>query len=612
MIQTYAHRAAARLIAATMLFLSACGGQVDAPAAPQGTTVLVYMIGSDLESGGKNPSLGGEGTLNINEMLLAHAPANANVVIETGGANQSYRVGPVPDWKNVRRLSVDHQNLTEVENLGPVDMGQPQTLTDFITWAKRTYPARNYRLVLWDHGGGWTGYGVDENFDRHGFSVAQLAQSIQAAVAATGIHFDVIGFDACLMASVEVASALTPYADYLLASQENEPGSGWNWQALVQNASADPRTFGKIVADAYLLKQAQDKQPRDSVSTLSLVDLSKIAPVRAALVSLSQQLSPAVANAQSWLAIAQARSASLSFGGSDETDIVSLTAHLGNESLAAEAASVLSKATAAAVVYSRNGSVFKDAGGLSVYFPATAVDARTPAAYANIPFDTDYKSLVTAYASNGAKFPNLLTIDTTGTTSAAFTARYNSTFGVRSLDRALVTAPGANSTVVMVGTTPIAMQPTERPTGLAQISRAGTWLTLNGYPVVFIDKNSNGDDDTADGRHFYNVPLQVDGDAVALRVAADSEGNLVALGIARGNADTSRLDPLPDSTSEIRTLGFIYDTTQDKFGSLTPVSPAFHGDLAFSSTTVSATYAEGLFITNFRGDYRLSALFPRT
>ncbi|CAD6551601.1 hypothetical protein LMG28727_05257 [Paraburkholderia kirstenboschensis] len=613
MIRTYAHRAVAGLMAATLLFLSACGGQLDVPAASQDTTVLVYMIGSDLESGADRPSEGGAGTLNINEMLLAQAPANANIVIETGGADQTYRVSPVPDWKNVRRFTVANQKLTELANLGPVDMGQPQTLTDFIAWAKQKYPANKYRLVLWDHGGGWAGYGQDENFSNHGFTLAQLTQSIKAAVDATGIHFDVIGFDACLMASVEVASALAPYADYLLASQENEPGTGWNWQALVQNASADPQTFGKVVVDSYLLKQAQDKDPKDAVSTLSLVDLSKIAPVRAALVTLAQQLSSAVASAESWLAVAQARSASLSFGGADETDITSLTAHFNAGGVAAQAAAALSRATAAAVVYTRNGSVYQDAGGLSVYFPASVVDVNTPASYAGIPFDAGYKSLVAAYAGNGIGFPRLLGIDTTGTTSTQFTAHYNSTFGVRSLDRALVTAPQADGTVVMAGTMPIAIQPTAKPVDTYTVTRTGTWLTLNGYPVVFVDKNSNGDDDENDHRRFFNVPLEMDGEAVALRVSSDSNGNLVPLGIARGNVDTSRLEPLPDETSEIRTLGFAYDTTQDKLGSPTPVSPVFHGgNLVFSMTTPNGTYEEGLFITNFRGEYRLSALFPRS
>ncbi|MCR5235609.1 MAG: hypothetical protein K6E34_00220 [Lachnospiraceae bacterium] len=37
-------------------------------------------------------------------------------------------------------------------------------------------------------------------------------------------HFDFIGFDACLMATVETAYMLSPYADYMIASEEFEPG----------------------------------------------------------------------------------------------------------------------------------------------------------------------------------------------------------------------------------------------------------------------------------------------------------------------------------------------------------------------------------------------------
>ncbi|MDR5781020.1 clostripain-related cysteine peptidase [Caballeronia sp. LZ065] len=611
MIRTRTQRAVAGLMAVAMVLLSACGGHDDTPVA-QDTTVLVYMIGSNLESGADTPNEGGAGSLNVSEMLLAQAPANANIVIETGGAAQSYRVGPVPDWRNVRRYSVANQKLTELANLGPVDMGQPETLTDFITWAKQKYPAKKYRLVLWDHGGGWTGYGDDENSD-HGFTLAQLTQSIQAAVAATNIHFDVIGFDACLMATVEVASALAPYADYLLASEENEPGPGWNWQALVQNATADAKTFGQVVADAFILKQAQAQEPADASATLSLVDLSKTGAVRSALDTLAQQLSSAVTDAQSWLVVAQSRLASTSFGGADETDIVNLAAHLSAGGVAAQAANALSEATAAAVVYKNNGRNFKDAGGLSVYFPASALDTRTPASYAAISFDAGYQTMVASFSKNGLGFPGSVSIDTTGTTNAQFMLKVTSPFGLRSLDRALLTVPQADGMAMMAGTVPIGMVPTGRASSVMAVTRTGTWMTLNGYPVVFIDKLGNGDDDKTDHRRFYNVPIEVDGVAVALRVTFDDDGNIVPLGITDGNVDTSRLQPLPDAGSEIRTLGIEYDTVHGKLGGLTPSSPVFQGgNFVFSTTTVAGTYNEGVFITSIRGDYTLSALFPRS
>ena len=65
------------------------------------------------------------------------------------------------DWTDTRRFRVIKDNDTKtisspvLQNLGEVNMGDPQSLVDFVNWAKTNYPADHYCLVLWDHGGGW-------------------------------------------------------------------------------------------------------------------------------------------------------------------------------------------------------------------------------------------------------------------------------------------------------------------------------------------------------------------------------------------------------------------------------------------------------------------------
>lgn len=82
----------------------------------------------------------------------------------------------------------------------------------------------------WDHGGGWTGMGADETNDEDGLGIDEIAQGLDEGMAAAGVStLDLLGFDACLMATYEVASTLAPYADYMVASEELEPGHGWNY-----------------------------------------------------------------------------------------------------------------------------------------------------------------------------------------------------------------------------------------------------------------------------------------------------------------------------------------------------------------------------------------------
>lgn len=111
-------------------------------------------------------------------------------------------------------------------------MGDPLTLSSFLNYGFDFFPADSYSLILWDHGGGPVlGYGVDENF-RDLLTLDELSEALEDSVGAHMTKLEWIGFDACLMSSLEVASVLAPYANYMIASQETEPGWGWNYDFL--------------------------------------------------------------------------------------------------------------------------------------------------------------------------------------------------------------------------------------------------------------------------------------------------------------------------------------------------------------------------------------------
>ncbi len=232
-------------------------------------TVMVYMCGTDLES--RN----GMATADLQEMMAAKLSDNINVLVYTGGCS---------GWKN-STLSSQVNQIYQVKDgklvclepdMGDVSMTDPKTLTRFLNWCKEKYPANRMDLIFWDHGGGSvSGYGYDQKYPKSGsMSLAGIDQALKDS----GISFDFIGFDACLMATMENGLMLAQYGDYMIASEETEPGYGWyytDWLTkLAQDTSMSTLDLGKQIADDFVRVCTQKGQ--GSSTTLSLVDLAEL------------------------------------------------------------------------------------------------------------------------------------------------------------------------------------------------------------------------------------------------------------------------------------------------------------------------------------------------
>lgn len=357
-------------------------------------TVLLYMIGSDLESQGS------EGSADLNEMVSAAKNSHANIVVQTGGAD---RVG----WDSVRRLSIDNGILLEHENLGQLNMGLPKTFGDFLHWGIKKFPAEEYILVIWSHGAGAVNlhdsdYGLvgpDEIFE-DSLSAAEIKQALARVTKELNMRFAIIGFDACLMGSIEVANLLQPYADHLLASQELEPGNGWNYKAwlsaLAQQPGMSSQALGKQIIDSYFdFYLANDP---DASLTLSFTDLRELPGVVKAADAWAEIASRTLdSSEQAAWAFSKARSKSESYGREGRFDagmvdlndfINTVNAQLAKADLQAEtkeqaretqaAVKQLREASGAiepklkqAVVYSRSSKDRSWASGLSTFIPSS-------------------------------------------------------------------------------------------------------------------------------------------------------------------------------------------------------------------------------------------------
>ncbi len=335
-------------------------------------TLMVYMIGSDLES------QGGSATADIKEMLAAQKSENLNIVLQTGGAT-AWESELTGKDNACRRFVVKGDETELLEDLGIVNMSEPSALTDFINFAAEKYPADRCGLILWDHGAGTLmGYGMDENFEDVMLEIGELKQ----AISDSGKHFYFIGFDACLMSTVEVAAALEECADYMVASEETEPSGGWAYTPFLSQMAARPgidmRDLAPRIVDDFVNDPTSTKYDNN---TLAVMELSKLSAVRVAVQDFLKTVRDYLPESYDLLSLCRSRVRSFGGGMYEQVDLLDLLAELprcltdpelgGDKSRDLSgiltAADTLKTSLSDMIVYTK--SVDSRSGGMALYFP---------------------------------------------------------------------------------------------------------------------------------------------------------------------------------------------------------------------------------------------------
>ena len=355
-------------------------------------TILVYLCGSDLES--RN----GMGTADLKEMANATIGDRVNLIVYTGGASR-WRNSVVSASQN-QIYQIKNGTLTRLESsAGNASMTSPDTLAGFIQYGAKHFPADRMCLILWDHGGGSiSGYGYDEKTGRN---QSMTLAGINTALKKGGVRFDFVGFDACLMATVENGLMLNQYADYMIASEETEPGVGWyytNWlTALNANTSLPTVQVGKMIADDFVAVCAQ--KCRGQATTLSVVDLAELAAtVPAELKDFSVETNELIQNNE-YKKVSTARSVTREFAQSSRIDQIDLT-HFAQNLGTAESRQ-LADALQGAVKYNRIGGGISNAYGLSIYFPykRSGQVQKIVSTYEAIGMESEYTRCIQEFAS---------------------------------------------------------------------------------------------------------------------------------------------------------------------------------------------------------------------
>lgn len=357
-------------------------------------TIMVYMCGADLES------RSGMASKDIQEMLKADLGNNINLLIYTGGARQWQNNVVSSSTNQIYQVKNGKLDLL-VDNVGNLPMTKPDTLSSYIKWAATNYPADRFELIFWNHGGGSTGgYGYDEKFASAG---SMSLAGINTALKDGGVTFDFVGFDTCLMATVENALVVSNYADYLVASEETEPGIGWyytDWlTAFGRNTSMDTLEIGKNIIDSFTNACAQTCPGQKT--TLSLIDLAELSQtVPQELTDFSKDTANMI-NSDEYSAVSTARSSSREFASSsriDQIDLVDFANRMGTTE-----AKELANALKSSIKYNRTSSNMTNAYGLSIYFPykqSSKVDSMVNT-YENIGMDEDYAKCIQSFATMG-------------------------------------------------------------------------------------------------------------------------------------------------------------------------------------------------------------------
>ena len=352
--------------------------------APAEWTIMVFGNGkNDLE-----PFL----MKDLNEMELVGSSAKLNIVVEAGRID-GYDTSD-GDWKGVRRYLMTKDNDVKkvsskiVEDLGMIDMGDYKNLAAFGKWAKEKYPAKKYMMIVWNHGSGWSkggqrpvtkGISYDEQSGNH-INTPQLGLALKELG-----KVDVYGSDACLMQMPEVDYEIKDYADYIVGSEETEPGDGYTYNTFLTPVAANPAMgaleLAKVAVNAY----SDHYQTLNAGSTQSVVKSASL--IR--LVTLTNEFTAAMTVSGDKALAKKARDGAMKYAVAENKDFYDflrlVLAETKSDEVKAKGQALMTFITSELVLHNRtnndpggywNGPInYSLSKGIAVYFPDNGLAA---------------------------------------------------------------------------------------------------------------------------------------------------------------------------------------------------------------------------------------------
>lgn len=341
-------------------------------------TFMVYLDGDN--------NLEPESIDDFNEMAAVGSNDNVNIVLQYDRAS-GYSTAS-GNWTDTRRFLVQKGNTpssTPLQKMGEINMGDGNSLKDFIVWAITNYPAKKYALVAWNHGGGWRIRGPkakvykavcwDEGSNDDCLYMLEFQSAVKSALQQVSVaKLDIIAFDACLMGMVEVASDIKDVAKVMVGSEEVEPGAGWPYTPILTQLEAAPTMDAKSLSTIIVDEYNNSYKGEDASTTQGAIDLSKID-------DLNGKVKTFVSAANQWSKIKSARTATRMYSEADGYPHGDLYHFMNNikakgvtDPAVLSAAEDVKTAVKNAVINVKYGSSRTNTNGLSIFFPKTKTD----------------------------------------------------------------------------------------------------------------------------------------------------------------------------------------------------------------------------------------------
>lgn len=372
-------------------------------------TWMVYMAGDN--------SLSSAAEDDLAELRRVGSGPDLNILVEVDRSGDG----------GTRRIRIERDGRGEQPaDLGETDSGDPDSVFAFVRWAHAQAPADRHALVLWNHGGGWAPKELDrlasqqgaplwtpaearersasplarlffrrslqtilgrpsareraicsDDGSGHSLDTFELGKLLARIRAELGGPLDLLGMDACLMSSLEVAYEARDCARYLVASEDTEPAAGWPYETVLKTVAADPAVETSVLA-AHIVTAYRDAHagagPGEAI-TQAAVDLGALASLLGPLGAMATAASTEIRERAPEIWAAQR--SSTRFCADTVWDLLHFSAALRlatasppMREAAARIGQALAPGAGPIVAEAHAGRTVERCGGLSVYLPA--------------------------------------------------------------------------------------------------------------------------------------------------------------------------------------------------------------------------------------------------
>lgn len=483
--------------------------------------IFMYLCGSDLESGH------GAATEDFNELTKVKLPSSIEYYIMTGGASKW--VSEKISSDKIELFRYDSKGLEKIKSEPDENMGTGDSFSKFLSMVASTN-AKHKAVIVWDHGAGSIGGVAYDDRYKTMIKLNDMRKAFADNFMANADNppIDIIGFDTCLMSTIDVANSLYGYGRYMIASQETEPANGWGYEEisnlLKKNSNISPLELGKRICDCYY--NTCKANFTDGLATISLIDLDKMPNLNKKFEKLIQEAVYNADNDDKYL-IRLARRVNMTdnFGSNtavsgytDMIDIGSLVSE--NPKLFPNTGKEFLSSLYSAIVYNVNGEYRSTVKGLSVFYPLSNDSDRLE----------EYRSLNVASPALGELYDKIVTSDHSMDSyyfyslsewpvkvnkngAVEINAPAHAMPYVDAVSCALVHIDTENDRIVVMGKDSYVTGNWE--TGYFVINHNGNWGSLDGHPLYVIL------DDTNAMYNLYRVPIKVNGNMRMMLVGYD-------------------------------------------------------------------------------------------